>query len=96
VIDLEHELSAALRSPRVLAALEELLRRVVREELASAGLGDALLAVPQAADLLGMTPAAVNKAAQRGTLPCVRIGRRVRFRRNELLTRLGSRTGGRR
>jgi hypothetical protein len=27
----------------------------------------------------------VRKAAQRGTLPCVRLGRNLRFRRDELL-----------
>lgn len=93
MIDLERELAAALTSPAVLAALETLVRRIIREELASAGHGDALVGVPQAAKLLGMTPAAVAKAVERGTLPCVRIGRRVRFQRKELLAQVGTRHG---
>jgi len=94
VIDLERELAAALTSPAVLAALEVLVRRIVHEELASAGYGEALVGVPQAAKLLGMTPAAVTKAVERGTLPCIRIGRRVRFQRKELLAHVGTRHGG--
>ncbi len=34
-----------------------------------------------AAVLLGMTPGAVRAAARRGTVPCVHIGRSVRFSR---------------
>jgi excisionase family DNA binding protein len=90
VLDLEKELAAALCAPNVIAALGELVRRVVREELERAGMGDDILDVPRAARLLGMTSSAVSKAAWRGTLPCIRIGRRVRFRRSELIA------GGRR
>ena len=43
------------------------------------------VAAEQAAALLKMTKSAVLKAAQRGRLPAVRHGRRVRFRRRDLL-----------
>jgi hypothetical protein len=34
-----------------------------------------------------MTAGAVRQAAYRGAIPCVRIGRRLRFRRSELVAR---------
>ncbi len=86
VVDLEKELIAALSAPTVQAAIADMVRAVVREELALAGLGDELLDVPRAARYLGMTPAALWKATHRGTIPCLRLGRRVRFRRRDLLT----------
>lgn len=46
-----------------------------------------LLNVAQAASFLCMSPEAVRKAAARGTIPCQRIGRRLRFSRRELLKR---------
>jgi len=90
VLDLEKELAAALGARTVVASLEILVRRVVREELAHAGVGDEMLDVPRAARLLGMSASAVSKAALRGTLPCVRLGRRVRFRRTDLIARSGT------
>ena len=47
----------------------------------------ALLDVKGASDLLHMTPTAVRSAAYRGSLPCVRVGSRLRFRPSELLPR---------
>ena len=44
-----------------------------------------LLDVPAAATLLHMTPAALRQAVHRGTIPAIRIGRRLRFRREDLL-----------
>jgi excisionase family DNA binding protein len=44
-----------------------------------------LLDTDQAADLLQMKPQAVRQAAWRGSIPSVRIGRRLRFRRSLLL-----------
>ena len=85
IVELEKELIAALTSPAVVSTLEGLVRRAFREELARAGLGDELLDVKRAAALLGMTPAAVSKGCQRGSLPCMRIGHRIRFRRYDLL-----------
>ena len=48
---------------------------------------EALLDVEGAAKLLGMSEVAVRSAAYRGTLPCVRVGSRLRFRPSDLLRR---------
>jgi excisionase family DNA binding protein len=85
ILELEKDLAAALASPEVQEALETLVRRVVREELQASPVLDELLDADQAAELLKMSKAAVLKAAQRGGLPAVRHGRRVRFRRRDLL-----------
>lgn len=61
--------------------LDEMIRDRVRAELAEADLLD----VDGAAKLLGRTPAAIRQAVHRGQLPCVRIGRVVRFSRAALL-----------
>jgi excisionase family DNA binding protein len=37
--------------------------------------------------VLGMTKSALRMAVYRGTIPCVRVGRRLRFRPSELVTR---------
>ena len=89
ILDLEKDLAAALRSPEVQDLLETLVRRVVREELQASPVLDELLDADQAADLLKMSKAAVQKAAQRGSLPVLRHGRRVRFRRRDLLAAKG-------
>ena len=85
ILDLQKDLVAALRSPEVQDVLEALVRRVVSEELHASPVLDELLDADQAAHLLKMSKAAVLKAAQRGGLPVVRHGRRVRFRRRDLL-----------
>jgi excisionase family DNA binding protein len=46
---------------------------------------DQLLDADEAAELLSMTPGALRAAARRGCIPCVHVGRRVRFRRSELV-----------
>lgn len=63
------------------------IRLLIREELAQASRADPdrMLNTTEAAELLGMTSIAVRKAAQRGRLPAVRIGRRLRFRVGALL-----------
>lgn len=43
-----------------------------------------LLDTEAAAKLLGLTPSALRMAVYRGTIPCVRVGRRLRFRASEL------------
>ena len=48
---------------------------------------DDLLDVRAAAAFLGMTPATLRMAVYRGTIPCLRVGRRLRFRRSELVAR---------
>lgn len=44
-----------------------------------------LLTVEQAATYLGMTVAALRRATTRGSIPCIRVGRRVRYDKTELL-----------
>ena len=85
LLELDKDLATALTSPEVQDALERLVRRVVREELQASPVLDELLDAEQAAELLKMSKSAVLKAAQRGGLPVVRHGRRVRFRRRDLL-----------
>ena len=43
-----------------------------------------LVGADEAGRRLGMSASAVRKAAERGTLPCHRIGRRLRFRVGDL------------
>jgi excisionase family DNA binding protein len=91
ILQLDKDLAAALASPEVQGAFESLVRRVVREELQASPVLDELLTAEQAAEVLGMTKAAVLKAAWRERLPVVRQGRRLRFSRRALVT--GGRTG---
>jgi excisionase family DNA binding protein len=63
----------------------DLLRQLFREVQPPPEAEDALIDAVEAARLLGMTAAAVRQAARRRTLNPVRIGRRVRFRRAEIL-----------
>jgi excisionase family DNA binding protein len=73
-----------------LAALPDVVRelqdrvRTLEGQLAQPDDGQ-LLDVGAAAALLQMTSTAVRQAAYRGSIPSVRIGRRLRFRRSELL-----------
>jgi hypothetical protein len=84
-IDLVHVLRAALE--RLRPELQADLRLALREELARLGRDDLdrLLDADAAGRLLGMTPTAIRKAAERGAVPCVRVGRRLRFRVRDLL-----------
>lgn len=85
ILHLDEDLALALSSDKVLIRLETLIRRVVREELVESPLFDQLLDVQQAAELLGITKSAVWKASEEGRLPTVRHGRRLRFRRRDLM-----------
>lgn len=92
--DLTSDLKAALLATG--DHFETVIRRVVRDELAAFhqhGDPDALLDAEDAARLLGMSPAALRRAAERGRFPVatVRIGRRLRWRRGDLLMLLSSR-----
>jgi hypothetical protein len=79
----------------VLAAVKEALHdaevraqiRAIVLECAPAPANDVedLLDSRGAAAFLKMTPAALRMAVYRGTVPCVRIGRRLRFRRSDLV-----------
>ena len=66
--------------------LADVFRQVVKEELAIL-LKDDLVNSKEAAEILGMSVAALRKAVERGQVPCVRIGSRLRFRRAALLQR---------
>jgi excisionase family DNA binding protein len=78
------DLAALAALPARLAELEAKLREL-EAKVASPDDGQ-LLDTDQAADLLQMKPQAVRQAAWRGSIPSVRIGRRLRFRRSQLLT----------
>ena len=91
MIDFVSELVVALRSAPVQATMREMITEVVRVELeASLVEPDRLVDVDHAAEILGMTKDAVRKAAYRGTLPCQRVGRRLRFRLRTLVQRANS------
>lgn len=86
--DLTSDLKAALLATS--EHFETTLRRVVRDELAAFrqhGDPDALLDAEAAAQLLGMSAAALRRATERGRFPIepVRIARRLRWRRGDLL-----------
>lgn len=78
----------------IVAAVKEALRDVaVREQIraivlecASPPANDTeeLLDARAAASFLGITPGALRMAVYRGTIPCIRVGRRLRFRRSHL------------
>ena len=92
--DLTSDLQAALLATS--EHFETQLRRVVRDELAAFrqhGDPEALLDAADAARLLGMSPAALRRAAERGRFPVppMRVGRRLRWRRGDLLQMLASR-----
>lgn len=90
-------MGAAGISIDIVALVKEALRdsdirehiRAIVMEIAPAPANDVedLLDARRAAAFLGMTPAALRMAVYRGTIPCVRIGRRLRFRRSELAGR---------
>lgn len=69
------------RGDELARVLDEMIAERVREELAQADLID----VAGAAALLARTPAAIRQAVHRGDLPCIRVGRSVRFSRAALL-----------
>ena len=51
---------------------------------ASASLNEPLLTPAQAAALLAVRPSWIYEAVRAGRLPCIRIGRHVRFLRSDL------------
>jgi len=84
MIDLSSELMAWFCSDEVQARLQKLMRAAVKSEISELLDGE-LLDVAGAAKILSMTEGAVRKAAERDQIPSLRLGRRVRFRRAELL-----------
>jgi excisionase family DNA binding protein len=89
-------IARVLSNPRLVASVLQEIRAIVREEIAKASFADRLLDAPEAAERLGMTEAALRKAAARGTIPCQRLGRRLRFRLSELMVEAESRRDQRR
>lgn len=88
----QNSLSAVFRREVVAAFRDEVIPAIneaVRRAIAAAPRADPdrLIDSTEAAALLGMTSSAVRKAAQRGSLPALRIGRRLRFRVGDLLAR---------
>jgi excisionase family DNA binding protein len=49
-----------------------------------------ILLAPEAAALLRVTPNRVYELAKRGVIPCVRVGRQVRFSEEHLLEWIGN------
>ena len=84
MIDLSAELTEWFTSPEIQGRLHEIVREAVRAEI-RAVLDEELVDIKQAAQILNMSEAALRKAVERGQLRCIRLGRRVRFRRSELL-----------
>jgi hypothetical protein len=89
-------MTRVLSDPRVVASVLHEIRTIVREEIAKASFADRLMDATEAARRLGMTEAAVRKAAARGTVPCQRLGRRLRFRLSELMVKREARQEHRR
>jgi excisionase family DNA binding protein len=52
--------------------------------------GSAVVAISDTAELLKIDPRTVLRAAERGELPSIKVGRRVLILREPLLTRLGA------
>lgn len=68
------------------AILEEIVRRVVREELKGNGHnGDVLLTAEQLAPRLGVAISWVREQARQGNIPTHRLGHYVRFDLGEVL-----------
>ena len=86
MLDLTHELTAWLRSTDARTLMKEIVAEAVQSEIRGA-LEDELVDVEGAAALLDMTQGALRKAVERGQIPCQRVGKRLRFRRADLLSR---------
>jgi excisionase family DNA binding protein len=73
------------------AALVDLIRSVVRDELAGAGIGCRALSIEEAARRLGIGRSALYAAIARGEVASVRIGRRRLIPEAEVARLLGRR-----
>ena len=91
-------LARVLSNPMIIAAILDEIRTIVREEIERAPFADRLLDAAEAAERIGMSEGALRKAVARGTIPCQRYGRRLRFRLSELMAETnahGERRGSR-
>jgi len=77
--------------PEFLNLLRQEITKAVKSALSITDHEDRLVDANEAARLLGMTVLAVRKAKERGALPSVRIGNRVRFKVSDLLATAGVR-----
>jgi len=84
-------MTRVLSDPRIVGSVLHEIRTIVREEIAKASFADRLMDAPEAAERLSMTEAALRKAAARGTIPCQRLGWRLRFRLSEVMVKAESR-----
>jgi hypothetical protein len=75
----------AFANPKIRSSLLDDIRIIIREELARTPFADRLMDAAEAAERLGMTEAALRKAAARGKVPCEHRGRRLRFRLSALM-----------
>jgi excisionase family DNA binding protein len=80
VVNLE-ELAAL---PEVVARLQQRVEELEARLVTPANDTEELLDAPAAGKVLGMTASAVRQAAYRGSIPAVKVGRRLRFRRSDL------------
>ena len=83
-IDIAAELTQWFLSAETRHEIRELVREAVRAEIRAA-LDEELIDTKEAAVLLNMSEAGLRKAVERGQIRCMRVGRRLRFRRSELL-----------
>lgn len=87
-VPLTIDIVAAVKEALHDVAVRDQIRAIVLECAAPpANDVEDLLDVRTAAAFLSMTPAALRMAVFRGSVPCVRIGRRLRFRRADLTGR---------
>lgn len=84
MIDFAAELTAWLRSPDARGLMTEIIAEAIQTEIRGA-LEDELIDVARAAEMLDMSEGALRKAVERGQVPCQRVGKRLRFRRTDLL-----------
>jgi excisionase family DNA binding protein len=82
IIDLKRQLMSVRQSPEARQAIAEIARDAIESDRPT---DDGMLDAEGAAELLAITPAAVRKAASRGSLPRCRVGRKLRFLRSELM-----------
>lgn len=80
-IDLVRE---ALKDPLVREDIRAIIQAAREDASADVGMVEPLIDAREAAKLLGMSPPAVRAAAFRGALPCVHVGRLLRFRPSQL------------
>ena len=87
-VPLTIDIVAAVKEALHDVAIRDQIRAIVMEYTPKpANDVEDLLDARAAAAFLSMTPAALRMAVYRGSIPCVRIGRRLRFRRADLMSR---------